>query len=78
MSRKETKFSSEERERLALLFRWVGPINQEQQDYIFWALKRYIDPDHYKPIAGCNCNYGYGTAFNKLRDWYSANGDKFE
>jgi len=71
-------YAAEEREKLSKLFRHVGPFYQEQQDYIYWALKRYIDPNHWKPIPNCSCHMSYGTAFNELRDWYSANGDKFE
>jgi hypothetical protein len=59
------------------LFKWVGPLREQEQNLIWSMLKKYIDPNHPKPISGCNCNLSYGVAFNKLRDWASANGNKF-
>ena len=60
------------------LFRWVGPLREEQQNLIWDMLKKYIDPHHPKPISGCNCSLSYGSAFNRLRDWCSLNGNKFQ
>lgn len=71
-------YTAEEREELQKLFRHVGPFYQEQMDLIWNSLKKYKDPNYPKPLVGCNCPRGYGAAFNELRDFYSANADKFE
>ena len=80
MKKEENKkpYTGDEAVKLQKLFRHVGNFYEEQQEYIWWALKRYIDPNHWKPIGSCNCQMSYGVAFNKLRDWYSQNGDKFQ
>jgi hypothetical protein len=79
MSKKiENKFPIEDLDRMLKLFKHVGPLYQEQQDLIFEMLKKYIDPNHPRPLAACNCNLSYGNAFNKLRDWVSLNGSKFK
>ena len=73
----KTKWSKADADNLQRLFKHVGPMFQEQQDFIYWALKEYIDKNHWKPIAGCNCQLSYAIAFNKLRDWFSKNSHQF-
>ena len=44
---------------------------------LYGMLKKYIDPQHPRPLASCNCSMSYAGAFNKLRDWVGQNGNKF-
>lgn len=79
MSKKEqvNNYPKEDLEQMYLLFKWVGPFRQEQQELIWSMLKKYIDPYHPRPLASCNCTLSYANAFNKLRDWASNNSSKF-
>jgi hypothetical protein len=70
--------SSGDKEKLMKLFKWIGPFYEEQQDLIWTMIKKYINSNHPKPIAGCNCSLSYASAFNMLRDWVMANGDKIK
>lgn len=74
---KSDKYTKEDLEKLLKLFRHVGPLYQEQQDLIYEMLRKYIDANHPRPIANCNCQLSYGAAFNTLRDYTMANSDKF-
>lgn len=71
------EYPKEDLEKLLLLFKHVGGLRQEEQDFIYYALRKYIDPNHYRPIANCNCQMSYGNAFITLRDWVSKNANKF-
>lgn len=79
MAKKETinNYFQEDLEQMYILFRHVGPFRQEQQEFIWSMLKKYIDPYHPRPLASCNCNLSYASAFNKLRDWVGSNSNKF-
>lgn len=79
MAKKETinNYPKEDLEKLLKLFQHTGPLYQEQQDFIYYALRKYISPTHWKPIAGCNCQFSYAVAFNILRDWTSKNSHLF-
>lgn len=68
------KINSSDKERMMLLFKHYGGFTEEQQDFIWQMLKKYIDPAHPRPIANCDCPMSFGNAFNKLRDWVSING----
>ena len=78
MAKKEPITSSGDGDKLMKLFRHVGPFYQEQQDLIWEMLKKYIDPNHPRPLAGCNCPLSYANAFNRLRDWTMKNNDKLK
>jgi len=71
------KYPSEDLNDMLILFRHVGPLRDEEQQKIWKYLKKYIDPEHPKPISGCNCSLSYASGFNKLRDFCSQNGNKF-
>jgi len=71
------KYPKEDLDKMLKLFKHVGPFYQEQQDLIWSMLKKYVDPNHPKPLAGCNCEMSYASCFNKLRDWAMVNGTKF-
>lgn len=74
---KEEKYPREDFENLLKLFRHVGPFYEPQQNFIYEMLKKYIDPNHPRPLASCNCSMSYAACFNKLRDWTMSNSDKF-
>lgn len=80
MAKKESvnNYPKSDLDLLINLFKWVGPLQQPQQELIWSMLKKYIDPHHPRPLATCNCNLSYGFAFNKLRDWTSQNIEKFK
>ena len=78
MAKKETNlYPIEDLDEMKKLFKHIGPFYQPQQDLIYNMLRKYIDPNHPRPLAACNCNLSYANAFNKLRDWVSENGNKF-
>lgn len=84
MAKKETKIETKadiwtksDFDQMSMLFRWVGPFYEEQQNLIWHFLKKYVDPNYPKPIASCNCPMSYANAFNKLRDFAFANSEKF-
>ena len=79
MAKKETinNYPKEDLEKMFLLFRHIGPFRDSEQSLIYEMLKKYIDPNHPRPISGCNCSMSYANAFNKLRDWVGQNGNKF-
>lgn len=74
---KDDKFPKEDYDNLMKLFRHIGPFYDKEQNFIYEMLRKYIDPNHPRPIASCNCPMSYAAAFNKLRDWTSQNGHKF-
>ena len=79
MAKKETinNYPIEDLESMQKLFRHVGPFRDIEQNLIWEMLKRYIDPNHPRPLASCNCSMSYAGAFNKLREWVGQNGNKF-
>ena len=80
MAKKETKidiYTKQDLEILMKLFRHVGPFYEEQQNIIYTMLRKYIDPNHPRPIASCNCPLSYANAFNTLRDFTFNNSQKF-
>lgn len=72
------EYLKEDAEQMLKLFRHVGPFYQEQQDLIYNMIRKYMDPNAPRPVAGCNCPQSYANAFNRLRDWYSQNSIKFQ
>ena len=72
------KYDKRDLESLMKLFRHVGPFYEIQQDLIWEMTKKYINKDAPRPVAGCNCPLGYGTAFNQLRDWTMKNSGLFK
>ena len=72
------KYDKKDLEKMLILFRWIGPLYEEQQEFIYSMLRKYINATHWRPIITCgSCNMSYAVAFNKLRDWVSQNSDKF-
>jgi len=63
---------------MLVLFQHPGNFRDEQKVKIHHYLKKYVDPNHPRPIDGCNCPLGWGASFNKLRDWASRNGGLFK
>lgn len=72
----ENKYPMEDYSQMLLLFRAIN-FTYEQKDFLHQMLKKYVDPNHPKPIDGCSCPLSYGNALIKLRDWVSLNGNKF-
>lgn len=78
MAEKEiNNYPIEDLEMMHKLFKHVGPFRNAEQDLMWLMLKKYIDPQHPRPLASCNCSMSYAGAFNKLRDWVGQNGNKF-
>lgn len=80
MAKKEQtiNYPQEDLDNMLKLFKHVGPLYSEQQEFIYQMLRKYIDPNHWRPMASCNCSMSYAVAFNKLREWVSQNSNKFQ
>lgn len=63
--------------KMLLLFKAIN-LNEQQQQDLWFFIKKYIEPNHPKPISGCNCSLSYGSCMIKLREWVSINANKFK
>lgn len=69
-------YPKEEYEEMRLL--WKRILRSEDTDLIYNYYKKYISPEAPYPINSCNCAISTSTYYDKLRDWWMENANKFE
>ena len=69
----------EDGDKIVAICKHYGPFYPDQEDFIFYFLKRYIDAGRMKPCASCpGSPIGYATTFNECKEYYFNNKSKFE
>lgn len=60
------------------LFKHYGRFSGDQENFIHYFLKRYVNPGEPRPCSGCDSPMGFASAFIRMREWFNENKEKFE